>query len=244
MDLITFFITAVAGYLIGSISFARVVTRHVNPTINLDHARKHQAETGEEGTISGIGASTASIALGKKYGGIVALLDILKAFIPILSLRLVFPEQPQYLVFSITTILGHIYPVYHRFQGGRGLSPMLGSLLAIEPLGMLVAILSGTMLGILINQPHASLILWIPMLIIWSLLVRNDISLAIFSVMLLAMFLVAEISEIRLAVQYRKQGRMEEYNRMILESAPQTRMMKRLAERIRFWDKKKDAASE
>jgi hypothetical protein len=53
--------------------------------------------------------------------------------------------------------------------------------------------------------------------------------------------LIAEIPEMRLALQYQKQGKMDEYNRMILESAPQTRMMKRLAEKIRFWDKKKNA---
>lgn len=244
MDITTTLLIALAGYLIGAISFARLVTRLVNPAVSLDEARKHRAESGEEGTVSGIGASTASIALGKKYGAIVALLDIFKAFIPILIVRVVFPDQPYYLVFSILVILGHIYPIYYRFQGGRGLSPMLGSLLAIEPLGMIVAMLAGTLLGILINQPHTSLILWFPILTLWSWLVRDDIPTAIFSVVLLALFLIAEIPEMRLAMQYRKQGRMEEYNRMILDSAPQTRMMKRLAEKIRFWDKKKTAPSE
>lgn len=244
MDLTTTLLIALAGYLIGAISFARVVARLVNPAVSLDEARKHRAETGEEGTVSGIGASTASMALGKEYGGLVALLDILKAFIPILVLRVIFPGQPYYLVFSILAILGHIYPIYYRFQGGRGLSPMLGSLLAIEPLGMVVALLAGTLLGILINQPHASLILWFPMLTLWSWLVRDDPPTAIFSVILLVLFLLAEIPEMRLALQYRKQGRMDEYNRMILDSAPQTRMMKRLAEKVRFWDKKKTASSE
>lgn len=244
LDLATTLLIALAGYSIGAISFARVVTRFVNPAASLDQARKHRAETGEEGTVSGIGASTASIALGGGYGGIVALLDILKAFIPIVCLRLVFPGQPYYLVFSILAILGHIYPVYYRFQGGRGLSPMLGSLLAIEPLGIIAAMLAGTLLGILINQPHISLILWFPMLTLWSWLVRDDIPAAIFSVVLLALFLIAEIPEMRLGMQYRHQGRMDEYNRMILDSAPQTRMMKRLADGIRFWDKKKTASSD
>lgn len=244
MDTLTTLLVALAGYFIGAISFARVVARIVNPAVSLDEARKHKAGTGEEGTVSGIGASTASMALGKRYGGLVALLDMLKAFIPTVSLRFLFPDQPYYLVFSVLAIIGHVYPVYYRFNGGRGLSPMLGSLLAIEPIGMVVAMLVGTLTAILINQPHASLILWFPFLTLWSWLIRKDIPAAIFSIVLLALFLIAEIPEMRLALQYQRQGRMDEYNQMILNSAPQTRMMKRLAEKVRFWDKKKTASSD
>lgn len=118
---------------------------------------------------------------------------------------------------------------------------MLGSLLAIDPLGMIVAMITGTLLAIFINQPPASLILWFPMLTIWSWLVRHNTPIAVYTIVLLVLFLIAEIPEMRLALQYQKQGKMDEYNRMILESAPQTRMMKRLAEKIRFWDKKKNA---
>lgn len=244
VDTLTAIFIALAGYLIGAISFARVVARAVDPAVSLDEARRHKAETGEEGTVSGIGASTASMVLGKKYGGLVALLDMLKTFLPTLALRFLFPEQPYHLLFSVLAITGHIYPIYHRFNGGRGLSPMLGSLLAIEPIGMVVSMLAGILAAILINQPQASLILWFPFLTLWSWLIRNDLPTAIFSITLLVLFLLAEIPEMRLALQYQKQGRMDEYNRMILNSAPQTRMMKRLAEKVRFWDKKKTASSD
>ena len=244
MNTVTILFVALAGYLLGAISFARVVARLVNPAVSLDEARRHKADTGEEGTVSGIGASTASIALGKKYGGLVAMLDMLKTFIPVVALRVLFPDQPYHLIFSVLAILGHIYPVYYRCNGGRGLSPMLGSLLAIDPLGMIVAMLTGTLVAILINQPHASLIIWFPFLTLWSWLIRQDIPTALFSIILLVLFLLAEIPEMRLAMQYQKQGRMDEYNQMILNSAPQTRMMKRLAEKVRFWDKKKTASSD
>ncbi len=235
---ITLILVAIAGYFIGSISFARVVARVVNPAADLNQARMNKAETGEEGTVSGIGASTASIALGKKYGGIVALLDILKAFIPILLLRLIFPAEIYHLVFSILCILGHNYPIYYRFEGGRGLSPMLGSLLAIEPLGLIVCMLLGTLIAIIINQPHVSLILWFPLLALWGWFVNNSLTLAVYGFVLFVIFMIAEIPEIRLAMQYRKQGRMDEYNTMILDSSPQTRAMQRLAAKIRFWEKR------
>lgn len=231
-------LTAIGGYLIGSISSARVAAGVVNPKADLDKARTHISQSGQSGTVSGIGASTASAALGKKYGGIVAALDMLKAFIPVLGLRLFFPEQVYHLVFSIFCILGHNYPLYYRFQGGRGLSPMLGSLLVIEPIGLIVCMLLGTLIAILVNQPHTSLILWFPLLAVWSWFVNSDPALVLYALALLVVFLVAEIPEIRLALQYRKQGRMDEYTKMILDSTPQTRAMQRLSARVRFWEKK------
>ena len=237
MDISIFIAVALAGYLIGSLSSARIIAGWVKPAISLDEARKHRSDQGLEGTVSGIGASTASIALGKKYGGVVALLDMLKAFIPVLLLRLYFPDGIYHFAFSILCILGHNYPIYYRFQGGRGLSPMIGSLLVIEPLGMVVCMVIAVLLAILINQPHTSLILWFPIFGLWGWFVNDDWTLAVYAIVLFAIFMIAEIPEIRLAMQYRKQGRMDEYNKMILDSSPQTRAMQRLAARIRFWEK-------
>ena len=236
MDSSAAILVALAAYLIGSISFARVMVRLVKPDTSLHRARIHKSDTGEEGTVSGIGASTASIALGPKYGYLVALLDMLKAFVPILALQSFFPGRPYGLVFSIFAIIGHNFPIYHRFNGGRGLSPMLGSLLVIEPVGMIAAMLAGTLIGILINQPHTALMIWLPLLALWSWLVRGDPALTFYSVLIMGLFISAEIPEIRLAMQFRKEGRMDEYNRMILDSAPQTRMMKRMADKLRFWE--------
>jgi glycerol-3-phosphate acyltransferase PlsY len=236
MDITTIILVGLGGYLIGSISFARVVAWWVNPTSSLDEARRHRSDQGLEGTVSGIGASTASIALGKKYGAIVVILDITKAFIPVLLLQTYFSTEIYSLIFSILCILGHNYPIYYRFQGGRGLSPMMGSLLVIEPLGMVVCMLIAVLLAILINQPHIALILWFPILGLWGWLVNDDLGLAVYAILLLVIFMIAEIPEMRLALKYWKQGRMDEYNKMILDSAPQTRMMKDLARRVRFWD--------
>jgi glycerol-3-phosphate acyltransferase PlsY len=238
MDISALIAVALAGYLIGSLSPARIIAGWVKPALSLDEARMHRSDQGLEGTVSGIGASTASIALGKKYGGIVALLDMLKAFIPILVLRLYFPDGIYHFVFSVLCILGHNYPLYYRFQGGRGLSPMVGSLLVIEPLGMVVCMVIATLLAILINQPHTSLILWFPIFGLWGWFMNDACTLTLYAMVLLAIFLIAEIPEIRLALQYWKQGRMDEYNKMILDSSPQTRAMQRLAAKVRFWEKR------
>lgn len=244
MDIISIIFVAVAGYLIGSISFARIVTQIVKPGTDLDHARTRQSATGDGGTISGIGAFTASIALGSKYGGVVSLLDMLKAFIPVLALRLIYPDQLYGLIFSIFAILGHNFPIYYRFNGGRGLSPMLGSLIVIEPIGTVIAMLAGTLLGILINQPHTGLLLWFPMLTIWAAVILADIPLTIYTIILMLLFIIADISELKLALDYRKQGRLDEYTEMLLESGTMMKMIQNLSDRIRFWDSGKSSVEE
>ncbi len=236
MNLSPILLVALAGYLIGSISFARVITRLVKSDVDLDAARMLKSDSGQEGTISGIGAYTASMALGGKFGGLVALLDMLKAFIPVLALRLLFPLQPYALIFSVLAVLGHNYPIYYRFVGGRGLSPMLGSLLVLEPIGMLAAMIVGMLIGILINQPATGMVIWLPVLTLWFVLVRSDIPGAIYSVLLIASFIIADIPELKLALRYSKEGRLDEYNAMLHDSAPMMRMIKRLSENIRFWE--------
>ena len=235
--------TLISAYFIGAISFARIVARIVKPGADLNQARTRQREDGESGTVSGIGASTASMALGNRYGFIVAILDMAKTFIPTIFLKLIYPDGSYHLVFGVIAVIGHIYPIYYRFEGGRGLSAMMGSLLAIDPLGLIISMIAGTLLAILINQPTASLILWFPLLSIWAWIMRHDLSFIIFSITLLALFLIAEIPEIKLALKYRKEGRMHEYNEMIIASSSQTRGMKRLAEKLRFWEKKNNPSS-
>ena len=238
MDTTTLILSALTGYLLGSISFARVVAQRVRPGVNLDQARTLPSETGEADTISGIGAYTTSIALGGKYGGIVALLDMLKAFVPVLVLRLIFPDQPYMLICSIFAVLGHNFPIYYGFKGGRGLSTMLGSLIVIEPLGMFAAMIAGTLLGILLKNPPTAMLIWFPLLTLWSIYIRPDMPKAIYTVVLIVLFIIADIPELKSALRYRREGRLEEYNQMVHDSAPMMRMMNELSDKVRFWDNK------
>jgi glycerol-3-phosphate acyltransferase PlsY len=63
---------------------------------------------------------------------------MLKVAIPTLIVRLWQPDEAYYLVLAGAGVVGHAWPVYHRFRGGRGESPILGGLLVIEALGLLL----------------------------------------------------------------------------------------------------------
>lgn len=78
-----------------------------------------------------IGATNAERVLGKKAGMIVTFLDILKVFIPSCAAR-------HYLGIEYTAVigifgfLGHCFPVYTKFKGGKGVATYFGMLLAIN----------------------------------------------------------------------------------------------------------------
>jgi glycerol-3-phosphate acyltransferase PlsY len=110
----------ILSYLIGSISTAIIVCR----ALKIDDPRTQGSNNPGATNVLRIG--------GKKAAAIVLIGDALKGFIPVLV--------AQYFEFSIfyTTIvalssfLGHVYPVFYKFKGGKGVATFVGSLFAIN----------------------------------------------------------------------------------------------------------------
>ena len=138
---------AAAGYLIGSVSFARIIFAVKRPGEELVRIRSVSSD-GEVAIIShAIGATNVMMAMGKKWGLTTMALDLLKAFIPMVLIRIFYPDESYHLLFGIFVLLGHLWPVWHRFQGGGGNSTVLGMMLAASPLGFLVTQTIGMMIG-------------------------------------------------------------------------------------------------
>jgi glycerol-3-phosphate acyltransferase PlsY len=120
------------AYLAGSIPFGQLLARWV-------------AGVDLRAIGSGnIGATNASRVLGKKWGAVVLLLDALKGLLPTLALPLLASGsetmQPHFAVLAgVSAIVGHSFPVWLGFRGGKGVATSLGVALAIAPLGTLVA---------------------------------------------------------------------------------------------------------
>lgn len=100
-----------------------------------------------------IGATNATRALGPRLGMGVLLLDVGKAALPVVVARQSFalgPDDPIGLAaVGIAAVLGHIFPIYLRFRGGKGVACALGVFLAIDPpvaLGALLMYLHGLLL--------------------------------------------------------------------------------------------------
>ena len=92
------------------------------------------------------GATNVLRTLGKKAGISVLLLDMLKGFAAVeLSYLTSFsPGSDEWTnlraVLALASIIGHIFPVFANFKGGKGVATMTGTLIALNPLAALIAI--------------------------------------------------------------------------------------------------------
>ncbi len=80
-----------------------------------------------------LGASNTTILLGWKAGILVAVHDILKAVVVVLLAQMLLPELPHIgAVAGVSCVLGHIFPFYLKFRGGKGFASYFGVALAID----------------------------------------------------------------------------------------------------------------
>jgi glycerol-3-phosphate acyltransferase PlsY len=87
-----------------------------------------------------VGATNVARVVGKKQGVITLLVDVAKGFIPVLiASRLGFDLTVTGLV-ALAALVGHLYPVFLKFQGGKGVAIALGIFLAVAPLASLALV--------------------------------------------------------------------------------------------------------
>ena len=119
-------LAVVAAYLIGSLSFAVIVSR----AMGLSDPRTYG---------SGNPGATNVLRSGSKPAAIVTLLlDAAKGWLPVMLVKWFGPawdlsEGTQALA-GLAAFLGHLYPVFFAFKGGKGVATAVGVLLAFEPL--------------------------------------------------------------------------------------------------------------
>ena len=111
------------GYLLGSIPFGLILV-------------KAMGKGDIRATGSGnIGATNAVRAAGKGVGAVVLLLDALKGVAAILIARYYFPAGADIFA-ALGAFVGHLYPVWLKFKGGKGVATLFGILFALAwPLG-------------------------------------------------------------------------------------------------------------
>lgn len=142
-----YLVASVIGYLLGSLSFARVITRLVTKSSYVEKLVQKVPGTDQTLEANSVSATTVGVNLGKKYGCLVSLLDMLKIVVPTILLKYYFTDQPYFLLTALTGILGHDYPLYHRFRGGGGESLILGTLLVINWFGVFIVSAAAMLVG-------------------------------------------------------------------------------------------------
>ena len=138
-----------------------------------------------------IGATNVYRVAGKLAGVLTLIGDTLKSFLPLLAFKIWLEPTPTQLgIASAVAILGHCYPIYLKFKGGKGVATALGIFLVLSPkvvffalivfiltvaitryisLGSVLAALSAPLLILLLNHPQPIFLatLFIAALVIW-----------------------------------------------------------------------------
>jgi glycerol-3-phosphate acyltransferase PlsY len=112
-----------AAYLIGSVPFALLLTRR--GAIDLRRVGS-----------GNLGATNVLRASGVKAGAIVAVLDIIKGAASVILAERLSPGGAAPAAAGLAAILGHIYPVWVRFQGGKGVATACGVFSVLTPLAV------------------------------------------------------------------------------------------------------------
>ena len=117
------------GYLLGSTPFGYLISKAKGIDIR-------KVGSGN------IGGTNVIRAFGIKWGLLVVVLDILKAVIPVYLAIRILPLDWQIAACAITPILGHVFPIWLNFKGGKGVASTFGVLLILLGWqGLLVLIL-------------------------------------------------------------------------------------------------------
>jgi glycerol-3-phosphate acyltransferase PlsY len=118
------------AYLLGSIPFGYLLVRFF---------RKEDIRTVGSGNI---GATNVARSGAKGLGLLTLALDLLKGFTAVIVARHFAPGTPSDLMVlaAVASVLGHVFPVWLRFKGGKGVASALGVFLAIAPWAALAAL--------------------------------------------------------------------------------------------------------
>jgi len=139
---LTFVPAIVGAYLLGSVPFGLLI------------ARAHGKDLRSIGS-GNIGATNVSRALGRKWAYVCFGLDVLKGLIPMLVTRFsILGENPEsnispvllvlWLAVGSAAIIGHIFPIYIRFKGGKGVATSFGVALGLWPYYTVCAVVAIT----------------------------------------------------------------------------------------------------
>lgn len=88
-----------------------------------------------------VGGTNAVRAAGLKIGIAVTLIDIAKGAFPVLLMRWYNPASHWLALTMLAAILGHCFPVWLRFKGGKGVATGLGAFVVLAPMAALIALL-------------------------------------------------------------------------------------------------------
>jgi|TARA_B100000315_G_scaffold43532_1_gene38472 glycerol-3-phosphate acyltransferase PlsY len=115
------------AYLLGSIPFSLIIARLLKGIDIRNHGSGN------------IGATNVLRTVGKREAAFALIADILKGVMPVLLAVFVL-EGVWIAATAVLVVLGHIFPIFAGFKGGKGVATSLGALIVIIPAGVIISL--------------------------------------------------------------------------------------------------------
>lgn len=125
-----FFLLLALAYLSGSVPYGYIVSR----------ARGVDIRKVGSGNIGG---TNVTRAMGIRWGALVGFLDVLKGYLPVFAASHILSSPWQIAAIMAAPVLGHIFPVWLKFKGGKGIACLFGTLCPLVPSYFVLLILIG-----------------------------------------------------------------------------------------------------
>jgi glycerol-3-phosphate acyltransferase PlsY len=169
-----FLVIGIASYLMGSIPFGLILTKLL--------LNKDIREIGS----GNIGATNALRTGNKLIGYSTLLLDIAKAIIPVICVKFYYPELIY--IASLCTFLGHVFPIWLKFKGGKGVATYVGILFSINIILGLVFVASWVFIFLLSRYSSLSSIIASILVPIYILITGQINDAIFFAIMFILIF--------------------------------------------------------
>lgn len=191
-----YLINVLIAYLLGSI-----------PTAVWVGKRFYQLDIREHGS-KNAGATNTFRVLGKKPGIIVLLIDIIKGIAAVLLMKFTIgqlePDIQSYFLIAaaIMAVIGHMFPIFAQFKGGKGVATSLGVILALYPAAAGICV--GVFLIVFIISHYVSLgaiVTSVAFPLLVAFVFRESLPLEIFSIALAALVIYKHKLNIQRLIQ-------------------------------------------
>jgi glycerol-3-phosphate acyltransferase PlsY len=241
MNISILIISALIGYLLGSISFARIGVRLAGADKKISELEIPVEGADEDARVEIFGANAASMILGVKGGIAIGIMDILKSALPMAIFRfMLFPAEQYYLVVWVSALVGHNWPLYFGFKGGRGFSVIFGGLIIIDWVAAIMLPIIGILFGLFVaGNAMVGYLSWLMFMPIWFWIKTFNLTLLAYSFMIMILFFFSTRFEVRTILKYRREGKLEEYMQGLYDSSPRWRGMRRMQEHVERLGKKR-----
>lgn len=152
-------LVAISCYLIGGVSFAIFFSKI------LKHEDIRKVGSGNAGT------TNVFRVFGLRMGALTFLCDALKGVLPCLLCLVVFKNTQRALDFAywagLFLVLGHIFPVYHKFHGGKGVATSIGVCFVVNPMLTLYCVLPVCLIIFVVDRMSVMSLLFSIFMIVW-----------------------------------------------------------------------------